>query len=197
MMPAVTPSRSRTWLRLAALALLLAGGWWLARVTGLSSQLTTDRLRETVAAAGGWALVVFVALFAVGLLVQVPGVVFLLLARVVWGPLEAFLIGYAGAVLASAIVFAVVRGIGGAPLAEVRWPPAKAVLAGLERRPVLSVALLRTVLILTPPLNYALALSKLRHRDHLLGSALGLLVPVCAVMFLSEGALALLRSLGN
>lgn len=197
MTSAAVPSRSRAWLRLGALALLLLGAWWLARVTGFSSQLTTDRLRETVATAGAWAVIVFVALFSVGLLVQVPGVVFLLLARVVWGPLEAFLVGYAGAVLSSAIVFAVVRGIGGAPLGEVRWPPAKAVLAGLERRPVLSVALLRTVLILTPPLNYALALSKLRHRDHLLGSALGLLVPVSVVMFLSEGALALLRSLGG
>jgi uncharacterized membrane protein YdjX (TVP38/TMEM64 family) len=191
------PPRSRTWLRLGALVVLLLGGWWLARVTGLSSQLSPERLRELVAAAGAWALIVFVGLFSVGLLVQVPGVVFLLLARVVWGPLEAFLVGYAGAVLSSAIVFAVVRGVGGAPLGEVRWGPAKKVLAGLERRPVLSVALLRTVLLLTPPLNYALALSGLRHRDHLLGSALGLVLPVSVVMFLSEGALALLRSLGG
>lgn len=178
--------------RVLLLVLLLAGAWALARATGLSTSLTPERLREVVTAAGAWALLVFVGAFTVGLLVQVPGIVFLLLARTVWGPLEAFVVGYASALVSSAIVFALVRAVGGAPLGEVRWGPAKRVLAGLERRPILSVAMLRAVLLLTPPLNYALALSRLRARDHLVGSALGLVVPVAAVMFLSEAALALL-----
>jgi hypothetical protein len=50
-------------------------------------------------------------------------------------------------------------------------------------------------MMLAPPLTYALALSPVKQRDHLVGSALGLVIPVSAVVFLSEAALALWRAL--
>ena len=52
--------------------------------------------------------------------------------------------------------------------------------------PIATVALLRAVLVLSPPLNYALALTSLRFFDHLLGSALGLVVPIGAAALLSR-----------
>ena len=51
-------------------------------------------------------------------------------------------------------------------------------LARLDERPVTTVIVLRTLLWLAPPLNYALALSSIRFRHYLIGSALGLLLPV-------------------
>jgi uncharacterized membrane protein YdjX (TVP38/TMEM64 family) len=59
-------------------------------------------------------------------------------------------------------------------------------LGRLDAHPVRVVALLRVVLIHSPQLNYALALSSLRYRDYLLGSALGLVLPVAVEVLLVE-----------
>jgi uncharacterized membrane protein YdjX (TVP38/TMEM64 family) len=40
------------------------------------------------------------------------------------------------------------------------------------------VAILRLILWMAPPLNYALAMSAVRFRDYVIGSALGLLIPI-------------------
>ena len=184
------------WLRLGALALTLVLLVVLARVTGLRDALTTERLQQAVADAGWWGLALFFVTFTVGQLLQVPGVVFVLVARAAWGPVLGFANAYVGAVVSASLVFLLVRAVGGKPLGEVTWPPARKILGGLERWPVLTIASLRAVMMLNPPLNYALALSPVRQRHHLLGSMLGLVVPVAIVVFLSEGALAALRSLG-
>ena len=172
------------------LLLLLAG-----YATGARAWLSEENLQRAVAAAGFWGLALFFATFTVGQLLQVPGVVFILVARVAWGPMLGFAGAYAGAVISAALVFLFVRAVGGKPLGAITWAPARKILAGLERRPVLTIAALRAVMMLTPPLNYALALSPVRQDHHLLGSVLGLVVPVAVTVFLSEGALALLRTL--
>ena len=50
-------------------------------------------------------------------------------------------------------------------------------------RPVLTVALLRLIFQTAPPLNYALPMTAVRWRDHLVGSVLGLPVPVVVMAF--------------
>ena len=63
------------------------------------------------------------------------------------------------------------------------------VAAGVaQERPVRSVALLRLVFWMFPPLNYALALSPVGLRDYVVGSALGLVLPL-AVMAALFGSL--------
>lgn len=170
--------------------LLLAGAF-----TGARAWLTQANLQQAVTTAGWWGLVLFFAAFTVGQLVQVPGAVFIIAARAAWGPTWGFAGAYAGAVISATLVFLFVRAVGGKPLGDLEWAFARRMLAGLERRPVLTIASLRAVFMLAPPLNYALALSPVRHDHHLVGSLLGLVVPVALTVFLSEGALALLRSL--
>ena len=65
-----------------------------------------------------------------------------------------------------------------------------------RRKLVITVAVLRGILLLSPPLNAALALTRLKPRDHLLGSAIGLVLPVGVIVFLAETALSLVRHLG-
>lgn len=182
------------WLRLGALVLVFALLFLAAHLSGLREGMTAERLQGAVLEAGWWGVLLFFFTFAVGQVLQVPGVVFILVARAAWGPLLGFANAYVGSLLAATLVFMLVRAVGGKPLAEVTWPPARRILAGLERRPVLTVATLRVVMMLAPPLNYALALSGVRQRHHLAGSAAGLLVSVSVVVFLSEGAIALVRS---
>ena len=165
---------------------LLLAGWF----TGARAWLTKENLQQVVTTAGWLGVVVFFAAFTVGQLLQVPGAVFIIAARAAWG----FAGAYAGAVISATLVFLFVRAVGGKPLGEIKWAFARKVLAGLERRPVLTIAVLRAVLMLAPPLNYALALSPVRQDHHLVGSMLGLIVPVAVTVCLSEGVLALVRS---
>ena len=73
----------------------------------------------------------------------------------------------------------------------MKWAPMQKAMDKLERRPVRTVAALRVALIVSPPLNYALALSPIRFRDYFAGSAMGLAAPVAGWIFLSECILSL------
>lgn len=189
----VTSPRRKRFLRPVLLLLAFVALWLLVGRSEWARALTAESLRALITAAGPWGLVVFVALFAGGQLAQLPGVIFLVAARLAFGPALGFAAAYVGAVLGVALTFAVVRAVGGPPLDAVSFAPAKRWLGRLEAKPVQTVALLRAVLLLSPALNYALALTPVRPRAHLAGSALGLVVPVAAWVFLSEAVLALVH----
>jgi uncharacterized membrane protein YdjX (TVP38/TMEM64 family) len=178
-----------------ALVLVLALFILIGHLTGAREWMTQEKIQSAVNDAGWWGVLFFFAIFSIGQFLQVPGALFIVVARVVWGPVFGFAIAYAGAIISAVSVFAMVRAVGGKPLGAITWPPAKKILAGLDRRPIVTIAALRAVMMLAPPLTYALALSPVKHRDHLIGSAIGLVVPVTIVVFLSEGAMALWRSL--
>ena len=131
----------------------------------------------------------FLLVFAVGKLLHLPGILFVLVARLVFGPRLGFVLGYAGALLAVTVSFKVARQVVAAARAtsgpwRPRWKPLHRAFDRLEARPVQTIALPRLVLWLAPPLSYALASTGIRGRDHVLGSAIGLDLPVLAVAIL-------------
>jgi uncharacterized membrane protein YdjX (TVP38/TMEM64 family) len=165
-------------LRLAALVTLIVGSIVLAKVTGVSERLTPESIRGFMEGAGVLGFLIFLGVFAVGELVHVPGVFFVAAAILAYGRGFGGVAAYAGAVLSVIVSFLVVRGVGGQMLADVRRPFVRKILDGLDRRPIRVVAILRLILWMAPPLNYALAMSRVRFRDYVIGSALGLLIPI-------------------
>lgn len=181
-----TQSTSRApFIRIAILAIVLGAAWLAAERAGWRESMSTEGIQLMMTDAGPLGVVAYLAAFAAGLLAQLPGVAFVLAARVAYGPLAGFAIAYAGALLAVSVSFVVVRAIGGRALTRIKWGWAQRLLARLDERPVLTIALLRTVFMLSPPLNYALAMSKTRLRHYVLGSAIGLVLPLAAWAFLS------------
>ncbi|MCB9599980.1 MAG: VTT domain-containing protein [Sandaracinus sp.] len=183
------PAPRKLW-RFAALVALIVGSIVLAKVTGVTEQLTPDRIRGFMEGAGVLGFLIFLGVFAVGELVHVPGVFFVAAAILAYGRGLGGVAAYVGAVLSVIVSFAVVRGVGGQVLAEVRRPWVRKILDGLERRPVRVVALLRLILWMAPPLNYALAMSAVRFRDYVLGSALGLILPIAAAALFFDWVVA-------
>lgn len=179
-----TPPRGGRW-RLVALALVIVATFVIGRATGATERLSPEGVRQAVEGAGAAGVVGFLVLFVVGELVHVPGLVFIGAAVAVWGPVRGGAIGGVGALLSLVTSFVVVRAIGGTPLDAVKNRLARRILAHLETRPVTTVAAVRTVFILSPPVTYALALSGIRFRDYLVGSAVGLVLPlsVAVVVF--------------
>jgi uncharacterized membrane protein YdjX (TVP38/TMEM64 family) len=171
--------RRGTVIRLAVLAAILIALFVVGRATGLASFKSAE-LRALIERSGAWGVALFAALFAVGALLYVPGLLFVAAAVLAWGRLRGGLYAYAAALLAATLSFILVRAIGGRPLAEIRSPRIRAALARLERQPIFAVALLRAFFLAAPLINYTLALSTIGASEYLLGTALGL-VPSVAV----------------
>lgn len=174
------------WLRLVALIVLLATLYLVGRETGIVSGVTTAVVREKVQGAGIWGALAFVAAFSGGLFLHVPGLVFVGAGIAAYGRLLGGLLSFGAAVNAVSVSFLVVRFFGGSPFASMKHPLATRLMTYLDTHPVITVALLRLVLLMSPPLNYALGLSAIRFKDYLAGSALGLALPLTAVSFLFD-----------
>jgi uncharacterized membrane protein YdjX (TVP38/TMEM64 family) len=114
----------------------------------------------------------------------VPGLVFVAAGVLAYGPRVGGLVSYGAALVSISVSFGVVRALGGRALGDTR------VMQKLDLRPVRTIAALRLFLVLSPPLNYALALSRVRFRDYLLGSALGLAPPTALAAIFFDRVLA-------
>ena len=168
--------------RLVALAVLFFGSLLIAHVTGLTERIDVETIRAFMDSAGALGFVAFLLAFAVGELLHIPGLVFVGAASVAYGETLGIVAAYLGAIGSVTLSFFVVRLIGGQPLAEVERPFVKRVLRRLDDQPLLTVTVLRFVFWMSPALNYVLAMSNVRYREYLIGSALGLLVPIPIVV---------------
>lgn len=175
--------------RLAGLVVLIVASIVLAYALGITEYLDAERIRALVEPAGHWGFVIFVGLFAAGTTAHVPSWAFIGVATLLWGVVVGALVSYVSALVTISVAFIVVRQVGGQALSAVERPWMKKVLGRLADRPILTVALLRMPpLFLTPAVSYALALTPIRYRDFLIGSALGI---IPGVVFIATGASAL------
>lgn len=171
------------------LALVLAAVYVVGRATGLTDTMSVEGLRALFAGAGLLGLVGFVLVFTAGLLLQLPGMLFISVAVLVYGREMGALVALGGALVAVSVTFVVVRRFGGRALAELESPFVRRMLTRLDRRPLSSVILLRTVFGVAPFLNYALALSPLGFREYLIGSAIGMSLPIGLAAVVLDAAL--------
>jgi uncharacterized membrane protein YdjX (TVP38/TMEM64 family) len=178
----IEPPRTKLW-RIALLAVFLVGSLAYAKLSGLTEQVDIERVRAFMESMGAWGFAVFLALFIVGVLLHVPGVVFVGAASLAYGHWIGAIAAYIGAVVSVTVCFVVVRTIGGQPLAEVKRPWIRKILARLESHPITTVAALRLILWMSPPITYALAMSPVKTRHYVVGTVLGLSVPIPVVAY--------------
>lgn len=162
------------------LVLLMIGGLiLLGHITGVADDMgSVGQVRAWVLSAGGWGLALFLALFAAGAIMHAPGLLFLVAAMLIYPAWPGALVAFAGAVISVTVSFLIIRFVGGQPLGEIRRPWLRRLLRHLDDRPIRTVFLLRTVLWLHPAVSSLLAMSKVRFRDYVIGSTLGLALPV-------------------
>lgn len=175
--------------RLPLLALVIVGLWITAWATGVTARFTPESIRDLLGGKGFWGVVAFTALFAAGQLLRVPGPVFVAAAVALYGRNFGNLVALLGALVSVTVSFAVVRTFAGAALTDVQRPVVRRVLSKIDSRPVMTVALLRLIFQTAPPLNYALPMTAVPWRDHLMGSMLGLPVPVTVMSWFLDWVL--------
>lgn len=181
----MTISRNLRRAALAVLVLAFVGGAVFLYSTG---SVTPSGIRAWLDSLGPAAPVLFVGAFVLGSFVGLPGMAFVVGARLAFGPWLGFALGYGGGLCAVTLPFVTARLLRRQP--EVPWRPKNRHLARafaqLETHPLRAVILLRLLLWFNPPLSYALALTSVRLRDYLIGCAVAL-APVVAAGVIASG----------
>lgn len=193
-MPA-PPSARMKWLRIGALVLLTVALVGIGHATGATEHLTRDRIQALMLDLGALGFLAYVIIFAVGELMHVPGMAFVAAAMLAYGPVMGAGAGLVGAIVSLTVSFYVVRLVGGQPLGDIQRPIIRRILAQLDRRPIVTIAVLRMLVQLLPALNYGLAMSKVRYRDYIAGSVIGLLPVLLVFAIAFDRVLAFLDAL--
>jgi uncharacterized membrane protein YdjX (TVP38/TMEM64 family) len=156
----------------------LLGLFLLFEALGIRAQFSLEALQELILMHPVAGLLLFILLFTLGNLIQIPGWIFLAAAVLALGRVYGGIATYLAAIVSCVFTFLTIRYLGGNALRELDNRLAQRLLAGLDRHPLVSIIVLRTLFQTVPALNYSLALSGVPFRTYLLGTLLGLPLPI-------------------
>ena len=162
--------------------LLLVALQW----TGLRQNFSLAFLRQTLSGNRWEGLALFVLLFSIGNLAQVPGWIFLASAVLVLGKLDGGLVTFLAASISCALTFLSVRWVGGDAARHMQGKLTRRLLSRLHAHPVRNVVVLRTLFQTLAVLNYTLALSGIGFRKYMAGTLLGLPLPIAVYCLLFD-----------
>lgn len=164
--------------RLIGLVVFLLIIFSIFQYSGLRAQFNLTFIKQLIQSHELAGLLLFVLLFTLGNLIQIPGWIFLAAAVLALGEWLGGLATYIAAIIACTTTFLLIRWVGGNALRQLANPLALKALKQLDAKPILSMVVLRTLLQTAPPLNYVLAISGVKFRDYLLACMLGLPLPI-------------------
>jgi uncharacterized membrane protein YdjX (TVP38/TMEM64 family) len=161
-----------------ALALLafVVGAIVLVRYTPLRSYLTQESLAAFLDAAGIWAPVVFVFIYALGVCLFVPGTLLTGLGAAIFGPYKGFVFVWIGAMLGASAAFVIGRFLGREFAASLVGDRLRKYDEAIERNGFATVLYLRLLYFPFTPMNFGMGLTRVRFRDYVAGTGLGILV---------------------
>lgn len=164
--------------RLVTVLLFLGVLLAIFELTGLRDHFSLEFLRQTILDNKISGLFIFILVFALGNLIQIPGWVFLAAAVLALGRTWGGIATYVAASISCVISFLIIRFVGGDALRLLNNRIATRILKQLDDHPIKSILLSRVFFQTLPALNYALAMSGVRFRNYLLGTLLGLPLPI-------------------
>ena len=164
--------------RLLAVVLFLGLLFAVFELSGLRDNFSLEFLQRRILENKISGLLIFVLLFSLGNLIQIPGWVFLAAAVLALGRTMGGIATYIAASISCVVTFLTIRFVGGDALRQLNNKIAIKLLRQLDAHPIKSIVLLRILFQTMPALNYALALSGVKFRNYLLGTLLGLPLPI-------------------
>lgn len=149
---------------------------YLVRFSPLKDNFTSEALGRFVAEAGFWAPLAFIAVYAVGVCLFVPGTLLTGLGAAVFGPYRGFVWVWLGAMLGASAAFFIGRTLGREFAASLIGDKLKKYDDAIERNGFATVLYLRLVYFPFTPMNFGMGISKVRFWDYFAGTALGIIV---------------------
>ena len=146
------------------------------RFTGVMEILTVEKLGAWLAAAGPWAPLAFILVYALGVCLFIPGTLLTALGAAIYGPYWGFVYVWVAAMLGAAGAFLIGRYLGREFAASLIGDRLKKYDDAIERNGFATVLYLRLVYFPFTAMNFGMGLTKVRFRDYLWGTGLGILV---------------------
>ncbi len=170
------------WIRIGAICLLAGIGIWAYLHRG---ELDAHALTQAVRAAGPWAPLAFMALYAVATVAFFPGSVLTVAGGALFGPIAGTFYNLTGATLGATGAFLASRHLAADWVRRRTGGRAQQIIAGVEREDWRFVAFVRLVpLIPFNLLNYALGLTRIRLSRYVIVSCLAMLPGTLAYTYL-------------
>lgn len=167
--------RRRAIVKAAILILFVAAAVAAVRSPAVKEVLTAEKLGAMLAAAGGWAPAAFILFYAVGVCLFIPGTLLTALGAAIFGAYWGFVYVWIAAMLGAAGAFLIGRYLGREFAASLIGERLKKYDDAIERNGFATVLYLRLVYFPFTPMNFGMGLTKVRFKDYLWGTGLGIL----------------------
>ncbi len=163
-------------IRAAILVAFVAAAIYVIRFTPVKGLLNAESLGRFLGAAGIWAPLLFMLVYAVGVCLFVPGSLLTALGAAIFGAYYGFLYVWVGAMAGASGAFWIGRNLGREFAASLIDDRLKKYDDAIERNGFATVLYLRLVYFPFTPLNFGMGLTKVRFWDYFFGTGLGIIV---------------------
>jgi uncharacterized membrane protein YdjX (TVP38/TMEM64 family) len=164
------------WAKAAFFVVFIIGAVFLARFTPLRAYLSSEAVGELLDQAGTAAPLIFIVIYALGVCLFVPGTLLTGVGAAAFGAYRGFVYVWIGAMFGAAAAFWIGRTLGREFAAALIGKRLKKYDDAIERNGFATVLYLRLVYFPFTPMNFGMGLTKVRFRDYLLGTGLGIVV---------------------
>ena len=171
-----TKKTSKALYKAIIFAAFIIGAIFLIRYTPIKNFLTAEALGRFLDTAGFWAPLVYMAIYAVGVCLLLPGTLLTGLGAAIFGAYWGFLYVWVGAMIGASAAFFIGRTLGRDFAASLIGEKLKKYDDAIERNGFATVLYLRLVYFPFTPMNFGMGLTKVRFWDYFAGTGLGIIV---------------------
>jgi len=148
---------------------------YLIRFTPVKGYFAQGTLGRLLDAAGFWAPLIFVVIYAAGVCLFVPGTLLTALGGAIFGPYRGFLYVWVGAMAGASAAFWIGRTLGRELAASLIGDRLGKYDEAIERNGFAAVLYLRLVYFPFTVMNFGMGLTKVRFWDYFFGTGLGII----------------------
>jgi uncharacterized membrane protein YdjX (TVP38/TMEM64 family) len=167
---------SKAAIKAILLAVFIIVAILLVRYTSIKNYLTAEELSRILEVAGLWAPLVYIVIYVVGVCLFLPGTLLTGLGAAIFGAYWGFLYVWIGAMFGACAAFFIGRTLGREFAASLIGDKLKKYDDAIERNGFATVLYLRLVYFPFTPMNFGMGLTKVRFRDYVAGTGLGIIV---------------------
>ena len=175
--------RSKALVKALILAAFIVTAIVAVRFTPVFDFLTAEGLGKFLDAAGFWAPLIFMVIYAAGVCLFLPGTLLTGLGAAIFGAYWGFVYVWLGAMVGAAMAFWIGRTLGREFAASLIGNKLKKYDDAIERNGFATVLYLRLVYFPFTPMNFGMGLTKVHFRDYLFGTGLGIIVGTFIITF--------------
>lgn len=178
-----TKSRKGALVKASVLVAFIVVAIYVMRFTPVKGLLTRETLGRFLEAAGIWAPLLHMLVYAVGICLFVPGTLLTGLGGFIFGPYWGVLYNWAGAMLGASAAFWIGRTLGREFSASLIGDKLRKYDDAIERNGFATTLYLRLVWFPFTPMNFGMGLTKVRFWDYFFGTGLGIMVGTFILTF--------------